>query len=487
MKSFNRLWNDPANPPPLPADLRVEGLALDSRKVNPGDLFLGLKGQHDNGASYLADAQAAGAVAALVDGDFPVPNDGFPVALVPDLRGRVSALAAELLDHPGKDMNVIGITGTNGKTSSAWLTAALLNRLGDKACVCGTVGYGMLSNLHATSLTTPDAIEIQDILASMKALECNHLCMEVSSHGLEQNRVEAVPFDCAVFTNFGHDHLDHHKSLNNYWQAKQRLFSWPTLSAAVLNADDDKTPLLMEACSGLNQLSFGFREEADVRMSALMPFATGFEALLSAGGSKVTVRCNMMGQHSLANLLSAVSVALLFGNRLDDIAEAIDGLPAVPGRMQPIAGEVDDPLVLVDYAHNPDGLKAALEAVRTHVGGRILCVFGCGGDRDRAKRAPMGSIASALADVVYLTNDNPRNENPKSILDDIQQGCHSDVPVYIIADRAEAICAAVQEAGSEDVVLFAGRGHEDMQIIGGEQIAMHDPDLATAALMLRSH
>lgn len=487
MKNFNRLWNDSAAPSPLPADLPVEGLAIDSRKVRPGDLFLGLKGNQDNGARYLDQARAAGAVAALVDEDLPAQHEDFPVALVSDLRERVSAMAAELLDHPGKDLHVIGITGTNGKTSSAWLTAALLNLLGEQAGVCGTVGYGLLHNLQATSLTTPDAIEVQDILARMKALECSHLCMEVSSHGLEQKRVEAVPFDCAVFTNFGHDHLDHHHSIDNYWQAKQRLFNWPTLSAAVLNAEDEKTPLLMEACSGLNLVSFGFGEDADVRFSELKPFERGFEAQLSAAESRVAVRCNMMGRHNLANLLSAVSVALLFDYQLDTIAEAIDELPPIPGRMQPIAGGKDDPLVLVDYAHNPDGLKAALEAIKTHVGGRVLCVFGCGGERDLSKRALMGGIASELADVLYLTNDNPRGENPQRILDDIRQGCSTDVPVHIIADRVSAICTAVQEASADDVVLFAGRGHEQVQIIGDEQIAMHDPDLAAAALMMRPH
>ena len=488
MKTFSRLWKGQAERPPLPADLPIRGLALDSRKVRPGDLFLGLRGEQDDGGRYLAEARHAGAIGGLVDCEGAPSNaPDFPTAVVPDLRQRVSRLAAELFDHPGEALHIIGITGTNGKTTSAWLTAALLNRLGEQAGICGTIGYGLLDALQATSLTTPDAIEMQDILARMKSLDCSHLCMEVSSHGLEQRRVEAVPFDCAVLTNVGHDHLDYHGNTEDYWQAKRRLFTWPSLSAAILNADDPKTPELLQLCGAIHSICFGFSDKADVHLTALQPFAGGFNARLTAGDHSLPVCLNLMGQHNLANLLVAVSVALLLDHSLDAIVEVIGDLPSVPGRMQPISDNAEDPQIFVDYAHNPDGLKAALEAVKTHTIGKVHCVFGCGGDRDRAKRQQMGQIASALADAIYLTNDNPRSENPEKILDDIWQGCSDKAKTQIIADRTQAVTKAVQSAAPEDTVLIAGRGHEQIQIIGDERLALHDPDLALAALMMRAH
>lgn len=476
---------------PLPAQLAVEGLTLDSRRVQAGDLFCALQGQHGHGASYLHQANSAGAVGALVEegfvGELEVPGN-FPVAVVPALRYQVSALAARFFDNPGDDMEVIGVTGTNGKTSFCNLLAQLLGHLGEPTGICGSIGFGLLDLLQPTRLTTPDAIEMQKILAHLKQQGCRYVCMEVSSHGLKQGRVEAVPFQQAVFTNFSHDHLDYHEDMEDYWQAKKRLFSWPGLATVFINADDDKARDLCAQASGVYTLRYGLVAQADVRLTSIECRKAGFTGLLEITApvqAKIPVQINLLGRFNLLNVLAVCSVAMASGYDAGAVAEALPLLSAVPGRLQPVTN--GRPLVVIDYAHNPGALNAALSTLREHGYQQVLCVFGCGGERDKQKRAPMGRIASTLADAVWLTNDNPRYESPEQILQDISDGCGGRADVRIVPDRGQAIAAAIEAAGVADSVLIAGKGHESNQIMGCREIPFNDFEVARTVLYERAH
>lgn len=483
MKSFDTLFD--AKPTmPLPADMQVGGLSLDSRKIKPGDLFLGLQGKQHSGADYLLQAYEAGAVGALLDTPPPaavhsaalsgVPEH-FPVAVVPDLRRRVSAMAARFFNWPASSASIVGVTGTNGKSSICFWSAVIFERLGSVSGICGTLGFGRYNALKTTDLTTPDAIDMQRILACLD--NCTHIFIEASSFGLDQGRIEAVPFRYAVFTNLSRDHLDYHQDMAHYWYSKKRLFVYPSLSTWIVNTDDPKGQELCQSDTGVRLIRYGLSTQADIRFADIRPSKEGFSAVLQSANESAALEIPVFGRHNLLNLLAVCALAIAEGHSLEAIARQLPTLPNVPGRMQHIQAE-SGCTVVVDYAHNPDALELALSALREHGCKRLFCVFGCGGNRDTGKRPVMGEIGSRLADSLWLTNDNPRNEEPMAILRDIQAGCSGTAKIMLMPERTRAIEAALTAAEAGDFVLIAGKGHESHQIVRDQTIPLNDFDIA---------
>jgi UDP-N-acetylmuramoyl-L-alanyl-D-glutamate--2,6-diaminopimelate ligase len=458
-----------------PADVPVRRLAEDSRRIGPGDVFVAVRGASADGHDHAAAAVARGAVAVLAER--PLPGLGVPVVVVPELRARRGALAARLHGHPGERLYCVGITGTNGKTSIAHHLADLASRLGFAAGYVGTVGWGRVGALTASRLTTEDPITLQDRLAALVDDGCRWAVLEVSSHALAQQRVRDVPFRAAVFSNLSRDHLDYHGSLEAYAEAKGRLFQWPGLELAVLNADDPVGRRFAGSVSaGARCLQYG-RDAGDVRWTAL-DFASG-----SARGRWLTpwgeapLCLPVQAEFAVANVAAALAVLCHAGVPLADVAAAAGRLAPVPGRLERFAAP-GGPDVVVDFAHTPDALEKVLEALRPATRGRLVCVFGCGGDRDRGKRPLMAAAAERHADELWLTSDNPRSEDPARILADMRAGLHGGVPVHECVDRRQAVIWAVAAAGPGDTVLVAGKGHEDHQEVAGERRAFSDRALA---------
>lgn len=476
MKHFNDIW--PNAELPLPADLLIQGLSLDTRTLVKGDLFCALSGDNHAAQDHLLQAKQAGAVAALIDAkSAPVMAD-FPIATVPGLRFQLSQIAAKFFDHPATGMKIIGMTGTNGKSTTCYLTTALLERFNHNAGYCGTLGAGQLSSLEDIQLTTPDIIETWRQLDRFSQLGCSHVVMEVSSHALSQGRVEAVPFQCAVFTNFSRDHLDYHGCMEDYWDSKKRLFQWHDLACVIVNVDDPKGDELCKLADADQIIRYGFSADADFRFVDVKPDKSGFQATLIAQGKHIPLQLPVFGEFNLLNLLAVCALVVSEGHEPETVGAFLADLPVVPGRMQGFVHH--QRTVVVDFAHNPDALKLVLETLRGHCNERLLCVFGCGGDRDSGKRPLMGNIASQHSDAVWLTDDNPRSEDSAAILRDIKAGCRGEAAVQIISDRRTAIHAALDVAKPGDFVLVAGKGHERYQLVGTEQIPSYDPDLIAA-------
>ncbi len=449
----------------------IERLASDSRRCAPGVAFLAYPGEAADGRAHIGDAIRRGASAVLWEehgfawrDEWRVPN-----AAVPELKPRAGDIAAELYGRPSESLWMCGVTGTNGKTScSQWITAAL-NRKNVTTAVIGTLGYGTPGSLHSLPNTTPDAVEIQAMLKKFVDEENEAVAMEVSSHGLAQGRVNAVAFDCALFTNLSHDHLDYHGTMQAYGDAKARLFDTPGLSAAVLNLDDAFGAKLAGRLKGkdVRIIGYGFSQAPSVAVDEYLP-----AKLLPPEHTR------QLGRFNLANALGVLGCLLAYGLERKDAIGLLADLPPVPGRMQRIA---DRPLVVVDYAHTPDALEKVLQALRPVAqerGGKLAVVFGAGGDRDASKRPLMGAVATRLADKVLVTSDNPRGEDPLEIIRQI--GAAASEP-----DRARAIAKIVAEAAASDVVLIAGKGHEDYQEIAGRRLPFSDAAVAQAALTRR--
>ena len=471
----------------------VHGLALDSRHIRAGDLFLACAGDKDHGLRFVDMALTAGASAVAWE---PVSNPemivllqqippSVPVLAVPGLRYKVGLIADRFFGQPSQRMQVIGITGTNGKTSCSHFLAQLLNE--DAPCgVIGTLGCGLYGELESSPHTTPDAVTVHGVLAAMSDAGAKHVAMEVSSHGLAQGRVAGVQFAIGVFTNLTQDHLDYHGNMEEYARVKKQLFQMPGLRAAVINHDDPVgRQWLAELGGGLKSISYGLTTDHGA------PLVHGHDLTLDEHGIRMRVqtpwgegdlRSQLVGAFNASNLLAVLSALLVLGWPLDKALLAVGRLRSVPGRMEHIAGQGDQPQVVVDYAHTPDALRQALTALRNHCQGRLWCVFGCGGDRDRGKRAQMGAIAEQLADAVVVTDDNPRNEEPEVITDQILQGFRDRGGVPLIHDRAEAIEYAIRHAGAGDMILIAGKGHEDYQLVRGRVLPFDDREQARRIL-----
>ncbi len=463
----------------LPLD-RATGLAVDSRKVRAGNLFLAFPGARDDGRKHIAEAIAAGAGAVLWETGNFTWDDGWriPHFAVPELRNRLGEIASRFYGQPSQAMWVAGVTGTNGKTSCAHWIAQSMNRLGRKTAVMGTLGNGFPGELEATPNTTSDAVMLQASLAAYRDAGAVGCVMEVSSHGIEQGRVSHVEFDVALLTNLSRDHLDYHKTMEDYAAAKAKLFQWPNLKHAVLNLDDRFGKRLADSIdrSKVDVLGYGFGV-GEISGQRLDLSIRGLSLEIRTPWGAALLNSSLLGTFNAANLLGTLGVLISARIDLQDAVDALARVEAVAGRLQKV-NVPGAPLVVVDYAHTPDALEKVLQTLRETLpaGGKLYCVFGCGGDRDPGKRPLMGEVATRLADHAIITSDNPRSEDPRQIIDAIASGAK---PNYQIEeDRAAAIREALGIAGPIDVVLIAGKGHETYQEIGGRKLPFDDADIA---------
>ena len=465
------------------------GVANDSRQVRPGDIFLAYSRGLADGRRYIGDAIARGAVAVLwqAGGDFAW-NPAWTAAniQVDGLRALAGPLAHLVCGEPSAGLSLIAVTGTNGKTTVSQFIARADGR---KCAVIGTLGAGFQGALADTGFTTPEAPTLMRLLAGFRRAGAAACALEASSIGIEEGRLNGAQVDVAVFTNFTRDHLDYHGSMEAYAAAKRRLFVWPGLRTAVINADDELGRKLMRETTARSVLGYGIGEAgrvAGVTVRAENPVATpgGQRFSLVLPGGCAEVHTCLLGRYNIANLLAAAAVLHDAGTEAGDVARRLSALNPPAGRMERLGG-AGEPLIVVDYAHSPDALENVLRALRDVAqarNGSLCVVFGCGGDRDRGKRPQMGEVAARLADRVLLTSDNPRGEDPVRIIADIQAGMP---PVESVADRAVAIRRAIAGAGAHDVVLLAGKGHEPYQEVAGIRTPFSDVDQARAALALR--
>ena len=492
-----------AAPHGRPPSGEIAGLAYDSRKVRPGMLFAALKGAASDGHDYLAQAAQAGAAAALVER--PVQGVDLWQLQVKDSRAALAHLAAAYCGHPSRAMTMIGVTGTNGKTTTSYLIEAMLARRGQTG-VIGTVETRFAGRAAPSAMTTPESVELQELLAAMRAAGVSQAVMEVSSHALEQHRAEAVAFDAAVFTNLSRDHLDYHGDMQTYLAAKLRLFRelLPASreagkpAAAIVCLDNEHGPAVAQAAqeAGLPLWTYGFSPEAMVRGEEPGLGLEGGSCLVQWPGGSFKAHTPLVGAYNLQNLLAAAAVGLALGMEPQEIAAGLESCGGVPGRLQRVGGAGARPAVFVDYAHTDDALKQVLAALKPLTKGRLICVFGAGGDRDHGKRPLMGRAVGQGADVAVLTSDNPRTEDPAAIMAMIEPGLvdagmrraerlNADGVYLTQPDRAQAIALAIAEAADDDVVLIAGKGHEDYQIVGREKRHFDDREQAAEALKLR--
>jgi UDP-N-acetylmuramoyl-L-alanyl-D-glutamate--2,6-diaminopimelate ligase len=472
--------------PGAAGDIVVHGLALDARRVRAGDAFVALQGHKHHGYTFAPTALASGAVVILAEAPAgPEAADApTPVVWIENLRERLGPIASRFFDQPSSALTVIGVTGTNGKTSTVQLLAQALACAGLRVATIGTLGAGIHGALRPGEHTTPDAIAVHGLLAGFREAGVTHVAMEVSSHALAQRRVEGVAFDLAVFTNLSRDHLDYHGSMADYGAAKRRLFQWPGLGAAVINADDGfGCGLIGDLAPGVELLRYGIeRDDVEIAARDVQTRGDGLGFHLRTPWGERDVTCGLVGRFNVANLLAVAACLGRLGFEFDRIVEMLDALTPVAGRMNRIGGERSWPLVVVDYAHTPDALQQALASLRAHCRGRLICVFGCGGERDAGKRPEMGAIAEAGADVVIVTDDNPRGESGDAIVAAIVGGFSNPAVAHIERDRERAIARAIDMAAPGDVVLLAGKGAEAWQESGGVRRPFDDAAVARAAL-----
>ncbi|WJF90652.1 UDP-N-acetylmuramoyl-L-alanyl-D-glutamate--2,6-diaminopimelate ligase [Paraburkholderia bonniea] len=474
-------------------------LHADTRGLVAGDVFCAYAVDGADNRQFIARALEQGAAAVLVQPEsFAGQIDSAKMLAVPHLNELVGAIASAWYGHPSDAMQVIGVTGTNGKTSCTQWIAAALSALNRPCAIIGTLGSGMPGQLEQTGFTTPVAPQLQRCLAQLQHAGAQAVAMEVSSHALHQGRVNGTAFDTAVFTNLTQDHLDYHGTFAAYEAAKARLFAWPGLRCAVINRDDAAGQRLLAAISGKVQtIAYGLEEQQGIRADALLRASnvrattTGSAFHLASDWGQAEVEVATLGRFNVSNLLGVLGVLLAAGIPFEAALAELTKLEPVNGRMQRLGGRLpnDEPLIVIDYAHTPDALEKTLTALRPIAaarGGRLVCMFGCGGDRDAGKRPLMGAIADQLADSVIVTSDNPRTEPPQRIIDDIVAGMRNPATTTRIEDRASAILQAVRGAAREDVVVLAGKGHEATQEIMGRKREFSDQDHARLALAART-
>jgi len=474
-------------------DVELTGLALDSRHVTPGTAFLACQGRTEHGLAHAVDAIGRGAVAVLWEPgtglEAPTVPPHVVVVAIPGLRSLAGELADRFYDRPSAELRVAGFTGTNGKTTSAYLLAQAADLVGRRCAYLGTIGYGRPGALRDAGLTTPDVVSVHRRLAEARDGGARSMSLEVSSHALDQARVAAVRFDTAVFTNLTRDHLDYHGTLDAYGAAKASLFRMPGLPRAVVNVRDEFGRSLAASLDPwIDSVLFTTSNELWVepgagwiRLPELRATTAGLTLHVESSWGAGTLRSRLVGEFNAENLLAVLGVLLGWGVPLQQALIALSSCVAPPGRMEAFGGGAQ-PLALVDYAHSPDALAKVLDAARAHARGRLFCVFGCGGDRDAGKRPLMGAIAESHADVVVVTDDNPRTESSRAILEQIMAGMREPQGVHVIADRAEAIHFALAEADAGDVVVIAGKGHEDYQVVGTETRPFSDRAVVLDAL-----
>lgn len=463
-------------------NVQLTALTTDSRHAGPQIAFAAYPGSSHDGRAYIPQAIAKGAPAILWDETHFLwdPAWQVPNVPVPDLKRHIGAIAARIYGEPSRKLRMFGVTGTNGKTSVAHWIAQALALTGSSAVVVGTLGNGFPGSLVPSLNTTPDAVQLQETLAHYVEEGARACAMEVSSHGLHQGRVNGCHFDVAVLTNLSRDHLDYHGSMEAYAEAKAGLFTWPELKYAVLNLDDEFGRSLAARKNGVKVIGYGF-QQGEVVAESITADREGMTLSLNTAWGRAELHARLLGRFNAANLMAALAALLVSDISLNDACNALSRVTPPAGRMQMLGGG-NLPLVVVDYAHTPDALEKVLATLRPlGGGGRVICVFGCGGNRDRGKRPLMGRAASQGADLVYVTSDNPRNEDPTAIIADILEGVQAGSS-RIEANRARAVFEAVGEAKASDIVLIAGKGHENYQEIQGQKLPFSDVEVAQKAL-----
>lgn len=482
----------------------VTGIAYDSRQVAPGEVFVALKGQHADGVVFARQALSRGASAIVSEtarpGDLPAPW-----ITVSDARQALAVIAAEFYRHPSREMVAIGITGTNGKTTTAYLISSILDAAGLRPGLLGTVAYRIGDEERAATRTTPEAPDLQRLFREMIDRGCGACVMEVSSHALALRRIDETRFAAAVFTNLTRDHLDFHADMGSYFEAKRRLFEMlPPEAPAILNIDDPRGADLVDVVS--RPVTYAISRAAAVTPGPLSFSLDGLEFEVRTPRGLVTVRSRLVGRPNVYNILAAVAATMALGLPFSTIEAGIAGLEGVSGRFQVVSNLVDDVTVVVDYAHTDDALRNLLDTARPLAPGRLVTVFGCGGDRDRTKRPLMGAVAARLSDLVIITSDNPRSEDPSRIIDEVKRGlvpapgrvngsenaarngrrpAAGGPPYLAIVDRREAIGRAIELGRPGDLILIAGKGHEKYQVIGDQVLPFDDVAVAREALAKR--
>ena len=484
LHSLLRQFNPQINPAGIP-DAEITGVCEDSRSARPGHLFIARPGTKTDGSQYMSDAAARGAVAAITP--TKLPSVKLPQIVVQDANAAASVLANLFYNLPSRSVRMLGVTGTNGKTTTTYLMRHMLAKVNVRCGMIGTVEIDDGRTRHEASMTTPAATDIAALLGSMRDKGCRACAMEVSSHALDQGRVAGVTFAGAAFTNLTGDHLDYHKTMENYAAAKARLFSsLGETAVAVINADDKWSDRMVRDCQG-RIIRFGFGKTADYRARDVAITSGGSKFILHTPDGRAEVNMQLIGRHNIENALAAAAlVGEAFGLSVHQIAAGLKDAQGAPGRLQAVrAGQPF--AVLVDYAHTDDALENVLTALRPLTRGKLRVLFGCGGDRDRTKRPRMARTAEKLADALYITSDNPRTENPQAILDEVVSGLSmaGRAEAVVEIDRAEAIHRILTDAEPNDVVLIAGKGHENYQIIGTEKRHFDDVEQAASALKAR--
>ena len=465
-----------------PSECEIGGVSYDSRKVKPGDVFVAISGFETDGYKYIQSAVEKGAAVVISD---RVPQVDIPYVLVRDCRKALALLSRNFFGDPAGEMQIIGITGTNGKTTTTYLLKHLLeDTLGAKVGLIGTNGNMIGSEFIHTERTTPESFELQQLFAEMKSAGCTHVVMEVSSHSLVLSRVAGIEFAVGAFTNLTQDHLDFHHTMEEYAAAKALLFS--ACRVGCINIDDKWADTMMQnaSCRLLTYSANG--KEASLAAENIKLSAKGVSFTASCDGKCADVSLAIPGRFSVYNALNTIAVGLALGISLDDCAKAMKTAHGVKGRMELVPTDGDYTIV-IDYAHTPDALENALKALRADHDGRLVVLFGCGGDRDRTKRPIMGAIAADNADLVIVTSDNPRTEQPQAIIDEILAGLKDKATEHIaICDRAEAIKWAIDNHRANDVILLAGKGHEDYQVVGHEKHHMDEREIVAEHIEKRN-
>jgi len=471
--------------------MSVGEIVSDSKKASPGSLFVALRGTRQDGHRFIPEAVGRGAVAVVLEEPIPETGQGKDSSVtyirVEDTRRALSHLASTFFENPMEHLHLIGITGTNGKTTTAFLVQSLLEHAGLKTGLLGTIAYHLGGRSVEARQTTPGSLELQGLFSEMRASDVTHVAMEVSSHALDQGRVGGFRFDTAVFTNLSQDHLDYHGTMEAYFASKEKLFNL-TGGRRIINIDDPWGRTLKERLSS-RCWGFAIQEKADFYPKKIVSGVEGIQMAVQTPVGEIEITSPLVGKYNIYNLLAAVAVGVAVGLSKEAIAGGVAAMKGVPGRFEKIdLGQ--DFMVIVDYAHTPDALNRLLQAVAALSSGRIITVFGCGGDRDRGKRAKMGEISARLSDKTILTSDNPRTESPSLIIQEIEAGAQS-LPddtagdYEIIPDRQEAIARGVGLAVKGDVVVIAGKGHENYQILGRHRISFDDRDVARGLLAKR--
>jgi len=475
-------------------DAQARDVTHDSREVAEGTVFVAIRGEKSDGNDYVKQAVEQGAIAVISERSAESVGVDAPAWLrVTDARKALALAAAAVHDHPSRRLRLIGVTGTNGKTTTAHLIDSIIRAAEGTSAIFGTISYRVADQAEVAGHTTPEASDIQRMLRQAVDAGCKSAVMEVSSHAIDLHRVDALEFAAAVFTNLTRDHLDYHKTMDSYFAAKRKLFDGELGSepaASVINCDDEYGRILARSARG-RLITYGLREDADVRTNEFAMSARGllFKAETPAGEIEVSSR--LVGRPHVYNILAGIAAGLAIGFDLETISRGVRDCARVAGRFEQVTleGSLHPQFtVVVDYAHTDDALKNVLQTAREVVGkhGRVIVVFGCGGDRDRTKRAPMGELAGTLSDFAIVTSDNPRTEDPDSIIAEIEVGLHrAGAPFLKLADRREAIFRAIAEARDGDLVLIAGKGHETYQILGQRRIHFDDREVAREAMKQR--